>query len=171
MFCHHQWSDKLNTLWSDSTHEYFETVEYELHRPAGLWDIHTFHFSLWYQVQGVGREWIRSLKVRSLEYFKSESSYRYARMSTSKTFSWNGKCSNPWCSRPKICGKTRFWGRFLCQRLLSTPQSSILALATPKFGKWSLCRQPVLSQLQETRHSARPYCLFFLEALRKPETF
>ena len=31
-------------LWFSSTGEYFETVEYELHRPPGVRGIYIFHF-------------------------------------------------------------------------------------------------------------------------------
>ena len=39
VYLHHQWSDEAHTLQFCSTGEYFETVEYELHRPLGARDI------------------------------------------------------------------------------------------------------------------------------------
>ena len=38
MYLHHQWSDEAHTLQFCSTGEYFETVEYELHRTLGARD-------------------------------------------------------------------------------------------------------------------------------------
>ena len=38
VYLHHQWSDEAHTLQFCSTGEYFETIEYELHRPLGARD-------------------------------------------------------------------------------------------------------------------------------------
>ena len=50
----------------------------------------------------------------------------------SKCFSWKQKRPNLFCHRPKICWKTRFWGRFVCQRLLSIQKSTVLVPRDPQ---------------------------------------
>ena len=44
VYLHHQWSDGAHTLQSCSTGEYFETPEYELWTPSGVW------LTLWFRL-------------------------------------------------------------------------------------------------------------------------
>ena len=48
MYLHHQWSDGAHTLQSCSTGEYFETPEYELRTPSGVWLTPWFRLIWWH---------------------------------------------------------------------------------------------------------------------------
>ena len=47
VYLHHQWSDEAHTLQFCSTGEYFETPEYELQTPVGVWVTLWFRFICW----------------------------------------------------------------------------------------------------------------------------
>ena len=48
VYLHHQWSDGAHTLQSCSTGEYFETPEYELWTPSGVWFTLSFRLICWH---------------------------------------------------------------------------------------------------------------------------
>ena len=71
LYLHHQWSDGAHTLQFCSTNEYFETTEYELHRPLGVRD------STWLVTSPKSQGFVMSPNwVQTLSKFKNSRCYQ-----------------------------------------------------------------------------------------------